>query len=68
VREYVRDGANCLLVPAGDANALAAATRRLIEDAALRMWLVAEGRETALRFPVERFASECANEIERHLV
>jgi glycosyltransferase involved in cell wall biosynthesis len=68
VREYARDGANCLLVPAGDASALAAATRRLIEDAALRMWLVAEGRETAPRFPVERFASECADEIERQLV
>lgn len=67
VREYARDGANCLLVPAGNANALAAAARRLIDDAALRMWLVAEGRETALRFPVERFASECADEIERHL-
>jgi glycosyltransferase involved in cell wall biosynthesis len=68
VREYARNEANCLLVPAGDATALATATRRLIEDAALRMWIVAEGRETALRFPVERFATECADEIERHFI
>jgi glycosyltransferase involved in cell wall biosynthesis len=65
VREYARDGINCLLVPPGDADALAAALQRLLEDGGLRAGLVAAGLETAVRFPVERFASECADEIER---
>ena len=65
VREYAVDGINCLMVPPGDAVALAAAIKRALEDGGLRSALVAAGRETALRFPVERFASECADEIER---
>jgi glycosyltransferase involved in cell wall biosynthesis len=67
VREYARDGENCLLVPPGDADALAAALQRLLEDGGLRAGLVAAGLETAVRFPVERFASQCADEIERVL-
>jgi glycosyltransferase involved in cell wall biosynthesis len=34
-REFLRDGHNALLVPPGDASALAAALRRLLEDGAL---------------------------------
>ncbi len=67
VREYARHEENCLLVPPGDAGATAAAVARLVEDEALRAALAAEGRTTALRFPVERFASACADEIERVL-
>lgn len=43
-REVVIDGENGLLVPVGDAPALAAALRRLIEDRALRMRMGVRGR------------------------
>jgi glycosyltransferase involved in cell wall biosynthesis len=68
VREYARHEENCLLVAPGDAGAMAAAIQRLAGDPALRASLIEAGRETALRFPVERFANECAHEIERHLI
>jgi glycosyltransferase involved in cell wall biosynthesis len=45
--EYLRDGVNCLLFPAGDAPALADRVRRLHADAALRAALTAAGVETA---------------------
>ena len=47
--EYLRDGGNCLLFEAGDADALAGALRRLADDADLRARLVAGGLETAPR-------------------
>lgn len=46
-REVVRDGENGLLVPARDANALAEALRRLIEDGELRRQMGASGRKIA---------------------
>ena len=59
--EYLRDGDNALLFPAGDAAALAAAVRRLAEDPALRARLREGGlpaarthTETALNEAVER--------------
>jgi glycosyltransferase involved in cell wall biosynthesis len=67
VREYARDGLNCLLVPPASADAIATAVSRLASDASLRDRLARAGRETALRFPVDRFAAECADEIERLL-
>jgi glycosyltransferase involved in cell wall biosynthesis len=45
--EYLRDGENCLLFAAGDAQALAAAVRRLAEDPALRARLRDGGLATA---------------------
>jgi glycogen(starch) synthase len=45
--EYLRDGENCLLFAAGDADALAAAIRRLEADPALRERLRAGGLATA---------------------
>jgi len=47
-REIVRDGVNGLLVAPRDAEALAAALRRLIEAPALRAELGAKGRELAV--------------------
>jgi glycosyltransferase involved in cell wall biosynthesis len=47
--EYLRDGENCLLFEAGDADALAAALRRLADDEALRARLRAGGLGTAPR-------------------
>ncbi len=47
--EYLRDGENCLLSPAGDAEALAACVRRLAAEPALRARLRAGGLETAPR-------------------
>jgi glycosyltransferase involved in cell wall biosynthesis len=50
VRDLVRDGENGLLVPPGDASALAAALRRLDDDPALAARLGAAGRTTAEGF------------------
>jgi glycosyltransferase involved in cell wall biosynthesis len=47
--EYLRDGENCVLFEAGDADALAAAVRRLADDPGLRARLRAGGLETAPR-------------------
>jgi glycosyltransferase involved in cell wall biosynthesis len=44
VPEVVRDGENGLLVPAGDASALAAALQRMLDDDALRDRLAAEAQ------------------------
>jgi glycosyltransferase involved in cell wall biosynthesis len=64
VREYARHIGNCLLVTPGDPIAAAHAVQKLMDDPPLRMGIVAEGRDTALRFPVEKFANACADEIE----
>lgn len=47
-RETVQDGVNGLLVPVKDAQALAAAMLRLIDDAGLRAAMGARGREIAV--------------------
>lgn len=54
--EQLRDEENCLLIPPGDPLALAAAVRRLAEDANLRHRLGVAARETVLRC----FNLECA--------
>jgi glycosyltransferase involved in cell wall biosynthesis len=46
-REFLRDGENALLVPAGDAPALAAAIRRVLEDHALAERLARAAWEAA---------------------
>src|SRR4051794_28410691 len=53
--EYLRDGVNALLVPPGDADALAAAVRRLAGDPGLRARLVVGGIETAARHTQRAF-------------
>jgi colanic acid/amylovoran biosynthesis glycosyltransferase len=45
IPELIEDGVSGLLVPPGDADALASAIRRLIEDLELRKAVVAAGRE-----------------------
>jgi glycosyltransferase involved in cell wall biosynthesis len=45
--EYLRDGENCLLFPAGDAHALAERVSRLEADATLRASLSSAGPQTA---------------------
>jgi glycosyltransferase involved in cell wall biosynthesis len=52
-RDTIEDGVTGLLVPPGDAGALAAAMRRLIEDAPLRERLAAGGRARARRYRPE---------------
>jgi glycogen(starch) synthase len=47
VAEVVRDGESALLVPPGDADALAAALRRLYDDPGLRARLGAKARQGA---------------------
>ena len=59
VPEIVRDGENGLLVPVGDARALAAAIERLATDACLRVRLAARARETVRRdFSIEKMVGE----------
>ena len=59
IPELIRPGETGLLVPPGDAAALAGAIRSLLDDAALRARLSARGREEAARrFSVERAAEE----------
>jgi glycosyltransferase involved in cell wall biosynthesis len=59
IPELIRPEETGLLVPPGDPVALAAAIRRLLDDAALRARLSARGREEAQsRFSLERAAEE----------
>jgi len=60
--EYLRDGENCLLAPADDPGALAAAVRRLAEDVGLRLRLRQGGFATASQHtePVFNAAVEAA--------
>ncbi len=53
--EFLIDGANCILSPPEDAEALAAALERLAGDAALRSRLVAGGLETAAELTLDRW-------------
>lgn len=67
VREYAHPEQNCLMFNPGDSAALAHAVERLMNDGALRSWLGAAGRDTAIQYPVEKFAAACADEIEAAL-
>ena len=53
--EYLRDGENSLLVPAGEADAIAAAVRRLADSPELRARLRAGGLETTRRYTEAAF-------------
>ena len=63
--EYLRDAENCLLVEPGDADAVAAAVRRLAGDPELRERLRAGGLETAAAHDLSRFTEAIAAELER---
>lgn len=55
IPEIVRDGDNGLLVPPGDANALAAAIRRLLDDPPLRLAIGARARRVVTeRYSLDR--------------
>jgi glycosyltransferase involved in cell wall biosynthesis len=53
---FFADGVNCLLVPPGDASALAAAVRRLAQDGQLRRRVVQGGLRTASEHGVDAYA------------
>lgn len=58
-REITRDGENGLLIPTGSSEALFAALKKLVEDAALRQQMGARGRQIAeAEFSLERICSE----------
>jgi glycosyltransferase involved in cell wall biosynthesis len=54
--EFLVDGTNCLEVAVDDPAGVAAAVRRLADDAALRDRLVRAGGETAARYDVDSYA------------
>ena len=58
IPEYITDGENGLLVSPSDKQNLAAALVRLYEDGALRSRLIENGRRTAERFSISRYADE----------
>lgn len=62
--EYLRDEENCLLVPPGDAAAVAAAVRRLAADGELRARLIAGGRATAARLEQAAFVEAVVTRLE----
>ncbi len=57
LREFLSDGDDCVMVPVGDADALAAALVGTLEDGALRLRIAAGGRATAARFTWEAAAA-----------
>jgi glycosyltransferase involved in cell wall biosynthesis len=64
IAEAIEDGVNGLLVPSGDAQALAAALKRLLEDAGLRARLRAAGHTTLTRdFDAARNAAALAHRL-----
>jgi len=54
--EFLADGVNCLVFPAGSAVGLARAVRRLANDAELRATLVRQGTTTVNELNVDRLA------------
>lgn len=54
--EYLADGVNALVTPPADADALAAAVRRLAGDEELRTRLMEGGRQTGAELDIERLA------------
>ncbi|TWT97961.1 Mannosylfructose-phosphate synthase [Botrimarina colliarenosi] len=63
--EIVRDGANALLTTPGDADALACAVRRVLEEPGLGGRLAAAGRDDALeRFSLDAYAKTVDGVIE----
>jgi glycosyltransferase involved in cell wall biosynthesis len=65
VPEFVADGRNGLLVPAGDADALADVLRRLFDDAELRERLSSGALESVRDFAVEHHVDEISRIYER---
>lgn len=63
-----RDGRDALLVPPGDASALAAALRRVLTDDDLSSRLVACGQERAAEFSMDRLAEVYEEIYERAMV
>jgi glycogen synthase len=63
--EYLRDGVNCVAVPARDPPAIARALRRLAGDQALRARLRAGGSETAQRHTERAFNAAVELALER---
>ena len=65
VGEVVRDGVNGLLVPPGDAAALAAAVRRYFDDGALRERLRAAAAQSVAAYAPERVFGELESTLRR---
>jgi glycosyltransferase involved in cell wall biosynthesis len=65
VAEVVHDGENGLLVPSGDAPALADAIRRYLGDAALREWLRANAAASVAEYAPERVFATLEATLER---
>jgi glycosyltransferase involved in cell wall biosynthesis len=61
--EYLSDGENCLLFPAGDAAALAGALARLARDPGLRARLRDGGLATAPRYTAPQFNAAVEREV-----
>ncbi len=67
VRDFARDGENCLIVPPRDPVAMADAISRLIDDRELAHRLGATGAATAERFPVTKMIDAVEEFLEQFL-
>jgi glycosyltransferase involved in cell wall biosynthesis len=65
INEALTDGVDALLVPAGDAAALAHAIDRLLNDPALRSRLGAAARSRAEHYRIERIGAEYSEIVAR---
>jgi len=65
VREYAKDGVNCLMTPIHDPPALATAIDRVLSDQGLAQRLGDAGRQTALEFTWERSVASFVRAFER---
>jgi phosphatidyl-myo-inositol alpha-mannosyltransferase len=64
-RNVATDGVDALLTPPGDANALATALMRVLDDSALHARLVTAGEQRAQRFSMTRLAEEYLDRYQR---
>jgi glycosyltransferase involved in cell wall biosynthesis len=68
VEDFLEDGRNCLLVPVGDAQALARAALRLLRDEDMRLRLATNGSRDAAQMSVHRSSQQLERVLQSLLI